>query len=39
MIYPLHNHVSVFNVGMVLDGAILLRHAGGSRVNAPFLCV
>lgn len=30
--YPLHNHVSVFAIGMVLDGAILLRHAGGSHV-------
>lgn|GEM_PF-4000230 len=30
--YPLHNHVSVFTIGMVLDGSILLTTNQGAKV-------
>ena len=38
--YPLHNHVSVFTAGMVLEGSIRLTVGGSARVlqvNEPFL--
>ena len=30
--YPLHNHVSVFTVGMVLEGSVLLRVGQSSKI-------
>lgn len=30
--YPLHNHVSVFTVGMVLEGSVLLRAGQSSKI-------
>lgn len=30
--YPLHNHVSVFTVGMVLEGSVSLRVGQSSKI-------